>query len=169
MFFQPVGAVGSARDGDAIRIGPGVFRGGITIGKSLTIRGTRFDHNSVTANIASTEDVGPSGTIVEFDGPAHVTQSSITNNTVKVTAQDGTAGASGGLAVFDFSDNPRQVTVSSSIISGNRAVAYSPHSPASIIGAGILNNSLLELDYTTTPVTVDHTVIAANHPGNCTG
>jgi hypothetical protein len=210
---------------------PLAFDAAMLVGDSqITISGTRFDHNSVTADVATTEDVGPSGTIVEFDGPAHVTQSSITNNTVNVTAQDGTAGASGGLAVFDFSDNPRQVTVSGSIISGNRALAYSPRGSASITGVGILNNSLLELDrvtvrdnigtasgssataqgggiwngpllsgppvvltlrqsaitadsvsagphgqatgggiYTTTPVTVDHTVIVANHPDNCTG
>jgi hypothetical protein len=210
---------------------PAAFDSALLVGDSqVTIRGTTFDHNSVTLEAATTADVGPSGTVVEFDGPALLAHSSITNNTVSVTTPNGAAAASGGLAVFDFSDNPRQVTVSDTVISGNQTTANSQHGSASIVGVGILNNSLLELDrvnvrgntgtasapsataqgggiwngpllsgppvvltlrqstvtansvsagphgqaagggiYTTTPVTLDRTLIAANHPDNCTG
>jgi hypothetical protein len=125
------------------------FDSAILIGDShLVMRRSVVIGNRVTVRTATSEDVGPSGTAVEVDGPAEISDSSITDNPVTVLAAgtDAIAQATSGLAVFDFAGNPRQVTVRNTRISGNSAVARSPESSALTVGAGVFSNSLLALD-----------------------
>lgn len=191
---------------------------------------TSIRHNSEMVKVSTTADVGPSGTTVEFDGPATVSHSNVVANHVTVQSPHGVAAATAGIAVYDFSNNPRQVTLTDMTIAHNSATAISSNGSAAVTGVGIVNNSLLDLIgvhlhdntgtatgptssaqgggiwngvllsgppatlaihhssitentltvganaaaqggglYTTVPVTLDHVVIAHNHPDNCHG
>jgi hypothetical protein len=112
---------------------------------SLRMDRVSVDHNQVRAEVATVEDVGPSGTAVELDGPGTITNSRITDNTAVTHTVGAQSGATAGLAVYDFVGNPRPVMVADTVISGNRAVARSDHGTAFVYGGGVLNNSLLTL------------------------
>jgi hypothetical protein len=126
---------------------PAAFDSALVAGNStVAIDRTEFLHNSADANAATDADVGFSGGVVEFDGPGRMTRSRISDNSSTSISRTGPAGVSGGLAVYDFSSDPRQVTVSDSAITGNRAYAYSATDAATGTGGGVINNSLLDLD-----------------------
>jgi hypothetical protein len=116
---------------------------------SVTMSDTVISHNSNYVNVATTKDVGVSGTTLELDGPADVRRSRVSDNPVKVVSKSGEAGATNGIAVYDFSDNPRQVTITDTVISDNHSTAISKQGSAVVYGGGILNNSLLELNQVT--------------------
>lgn len=126
---------------------PAAFDSALLAGNStVTIDRTDVSHNSGFANVATDADAGFSGTAVEFDGPAHVTRSRISDNCATSVSQTGPVGVNGGLGVFDYSNNPRQVTVTDSAITGNRSYAYSAKGAATGTGGGVINNSRLDLD-----------------------
>jgi hypothetical protein len=126
---------------------PAAFDSALVAGNStVAIDRTEFIHNSAYANSATDADAGFSGDVVEFDGPGRMTRSRISDNSSTSISRTGPAGVSGGLAVYDFSGDPRQVTLSDSAITGNRAYAYSPTGAATGTGGGVINNSLLDLD-----------------------
>lgn len=106
-----------------------------------------IDQNAVVTNTATSDDVGPSGTAVEVDGPATIADARISDNPVHAYSATGSAGATAGLAVYDFAGDPRQVTLQRVVISGNTASAYSPNGLATAIGAGVTNNSLLDVSH----------------------
>jgi hypothetical protein len=140
---------------------PLAFDAALLVGNStLTMRHSLVAGNTVTAQVKTTADVGPSGTAVEIDGPATITNTQIVDNVARVITKHGVAAASSGLAVYDFFDNPRQVVVRHSRISGNQAIAQSPHGTAVATGAGVLNNSLLKL----VDVVVSHNLASALGP-----
>ena len=113
---------------------------------SLTMRDSVISHNTVTVTVATTADVGPSGTALELGGSARISNTRITDNHVTVTSPDGVAGATGGVAVYNFSDEPpEQVVITDSVIANNTARAFSTTGSATVQGVGVLNNSLLEL------------------------
>jgi Right handed beta helix region len=125
---------------------PVAFDAGMLVGdSSLTMSRSLVADNTVTARVNTTADVGFSGTALEVDGPATITRTQILDNVANVFAKHGVAAASSGLAVYDFFDNPRQVVVTHSLISGNLAIAQSPHGTAIATGGGLMNNSLLRL------------------------
>jgi hypothetical protein len=112
----------------------------------LRMDNTVFSGNEVRASYADSADVGVSGTVLELDGPGLITDTSITGNSVSAFSRDGLAGASNGLAVYNFSDHePALVVVRDSVIDRNRTVARSSTGTAMVHGGGIYNNSLLEL------------------------
>ena len=127
---------------------------------SITLSNTLITGNRVVSDTLTTEHVGPAGSAVELDGGGTLTNVHIVGNSVDARAAD-RAGATGGLAVYDFSGSPDPVRVVDSTISGNRAVARSPAGSAQVIGAGVLNNSLLELRRTV----VGHNEGRASAPG----
>ena len=125
---------------------PLAFDGALLVGDStLTMRRSLVAENTVYAQVRTTADVGPSGTAIEIDGPATITHTEIVDNVARTVTRHGVAAASSGLAVYDFFDNPRQVVVRHSLISGNQAIAESSRGTAVVTGAGVLNNSLLKL------------------------
>jgi hypothetical protein len=111
----------------------------------VSVSNTLITGNRVTNDTLTTEDVGPAGTAVELDGGGTLTNVHIVGNSSLVRASGGLASASGGLAVFDFNGSPDLVRVVGSTISGNTAVATSRTGSAAVTGAGVFNNSLLEL------------------------
>lgn len=122
------------------------FDSAILVGNShLSMSGTTIADNTGTTVAATTADSGFGGTALELDAAATVTHSRIVGNTATTTSPHGVAGASNAVAVFDFSNDPRQVTFSHDTISDNTATSVTTDGTAIVTGAGILNNSLLRL------------------------
>jgi hypothetical protein len=125
---------------------PVAFDSAMLVGDShLSMSGTTVADNSGTTLGATTADSGFGGTALELDAGASITDSRIVGNTATTTSPHGVAGASNAVAVFDFSNDPRQVTLSHDTISDNTATSVTTDGTAIVTGAGILNNSLLEL------------------------
>ena len=112
---------------------------------NLAMRNTIVRGNSVTYNVATTDDVGPGGSALELDGGGTISYSQIVNNPSTAFSDSGSAAVNGGLAVLNFNDDAKLVTVDHSLISGNTAVGTSKTGTASVQGGGIFNNSLLSL------------------------
>src|SRR5262249_7903240 len=92
-------------------------------------------------------DTGPAGSALELDGPGTISNTRIVDNTSTVFSPNGVAGNAGaGLAVSNFNNDPRLVTVRGGVISGNTAVARTTAGSATVQAVGVLNGSLLELD-----------------------
>jgi hypothetical protein len=98
--------------------------------------------NQLIATVESTQDVGPSGSALEFDGNATIDNSRVTGNRVTVTSPSGVAGAIGAISAFS-QDQPALIT--NSVISSNSMNASSTAGSATVIGGGLTNNGLLEL------------------------
>lgn len=112
------------------------------------MRDTLISGNRVEAQTLSTELTGPQGSAVELQGGGTLTNVHIVGNPVVARADDGLAGATGGLAVYDFEGSPDLVRVRNSSISGNTVLAASSDGTAVVTGAGVFNNALLELSRT---------------------
>jgi hypothetical protein len=113
----------------------------------VTMRDVLITGNAVTSDTLTTEDVAPAGTAIELDGGGTLKRVHILGNPVNVKTSEGLASANSGLAVYDNFEgsSPDLATVDDSLIAGNTAVARSQNGDAQIIGAGVLNNSLLTL------------------------
>lgn len=131
--------------GEALAFDSALLSGDSTV----AIDSTDIVHNVGYVNVATDQDVGFSGNAIEFDGPALLTRSRVSYNLQTSISHDGPAGAGNGLAVYDFYNNPRQVTVSDTEIIGNRSHAYSSTGAVTATGGGVINNSLLELNRVT--------------------
>src|SRR5262249_4805259 len=90
-----------------------------------------------------TEDAGPSGSALEFDGAATIRDSRVVGNTVLVTSPDGVAGALG--AISAFTQAPEESSMRDTLVAGNAATAISETGAATVQGAGITNNGVLGL------------------------
>jgi hypothetical protein len=123
------------------------FDSAMLVGDSqLTMRDSNISGNKVSATMATTADSGPAGTTLELDGGGHISNTRITGNSTTVESAKGVSGNGGaGLAVLNFSNDARLVTVSGGVIGGNHATARSLSGSATVQGAGVLNNSLLDL------------------------
>jgi hypothetical protein len=123
------------------------FDSAMLVGDSqLTMRDSNISGNKVSATMATTADSGPAGTTLELDGGGHISNTRITGNSTTVESAKGVSGNGGaGLAVLNFSNDARLVTVSGGVIGGNHATVRSLSGSATVQGAGVLNNSLLDL------------------------
>jgi hypothetical protein len=113
----------------------------------VTMRDVLIAGNTVTSDTLTTEHVGPAGSAVELGGGGALKRVHILGNTVTVKTSEGLASATNGLATYDnFEESsPDLATVEDSVIAGNTVVARSQRGDAQIVGAGVLNNSLLTL------------------------
>jgi hypothetical protein len=156
-------AVDAAEGGDAIRIGQGTFAGGVTIDKSVSIVG-------VSAGATRIEGGGPVVTIGDGTASLSVSISRVTIsggfNDSKPGSQFGPGffAAGGGVLIPEAADHTigATVTISDSVVSGNRVTAGSPQplcgNPCSFAsGGGIANWGTL---------TVTNTRIADNVAGS---
>jgi len=118
------------------------FDAGMIVGASaLVLRSSTVSDNRVVANVGSSADSGPSGSALEFDGTATISNTRITGNTATVTSQAGTAASAGAVAAFA----PEAALISNSVISSNVQSASSTTGPATVQGNGIVNNGALKL------------------------
>lgn len=123
---------------------PAAFDAGLFVGESpLTMRHSSVSGNVLTAAVGSSEDAGPSGGALEFDGDAAISHVRVTGNRAIVRSPHGLAGATG--AVVALSHGTQPAVISDSVISGNRARAVSDSGTATIQGAGLTNDGALQL------------------------
>jgi hypothetical protein len=108
----------------------------------LVLSNVTMADNHVIATVASTADVGPSGSAIDIVGASTVTDVRITGNTTTVTSGSGTAGANG--AVYAGS-TAQPAVITNSVIRGNSVKASSTGGPAVVLGGGLVNDGLLTL------------------------
>jgi hypothetical protein len=89
--------------------------------------------------------VGPGGDAIEVDGGGTISNSAITGNVSAIVSPDGTATVVGALGIYNFTNDPKLLTVQNTTITGNMLSASTRTGTATVQGAGIFNNSLLEL------------------------
>lgn len=111
----------------------------------LTMRHTEMRGNRVTV-VAANSDPGPSGTVLELNSSADISDSSIVDNDAVVTGVSGSATVSNGLAVLAF-NGPQQANLTRVRIAENTATAKAPKGDAPAIGGGVLNVGALTLDH----------------------
>ena len=139
---------------------PLAFDSGVLVGDSpatisnVLIAGNRTDGLSLT-----TADTGPGGSALELDGGGTITGTRITGNVSLQRAANGDAGVNGALAILNFNDDARLVTMSDSVVAGNRAHASTTTGDATVQGGGIFNDSLLAL----------HRVVVRDNSGRADG
>jgi len=127
---------------------PVAFDSGLLVHLSrLTMRNSEVSHNRLVVDAATTEDVAPAGSALEVNSASTIIGSEIVGNSVRVNSDNGVAVATSGLAVYDFTEtgNPGLVVVRDTTISRNTAVATSKTVSASVVGAGMFNNTLLKV------------------------
>jgi hypothetical protein len=112
---------------------------------NLVLRHSTISDNLVVALVASTADVGPSGSAMDAAGLATITDTRITDNTAEVTSRSGDAGGTGG-GVYSLGTGERPVVISDSVISNNTTTASSTGGAAFVLGGGILNDGRLVLN-----------------------
>lgn len=126
---------------------PFAFDSAMLVGDStLTMRHTEIRGNRAVA-LVDNSDLGPNGTTLEVDANATITDTAMVGNTAIGTATHGSSTMNNGLAVFHFFEEPQAVTLDRVRIDGNTAKAVAPHGPALVVGAGVINNSVLALTH----------------------
>ena len=111
----------------------------------LTIGNTVISGNTSLSKSGTTADVGPGGDAIEVDGGGTISNSATTGNVSAIVSPGGAAAVVGALGVYNFTNDPNLLTVRNSTISGNALSASTTTGQATAQGAGIFNNSLLEL------------------------
>jgi len=113
----------------------------------LTMRNSTISGNTLFSTVATTVDAGAGGNALELDGGGTISNTRITGNSTTIVSAGGVAGNAGaGLVMLNFNNDARLVTVRGGVISGNTAIAKTSTGSATSQGAGIFNDSLLELD-----------------------
>ena len=117
---------------------------GVNVGDSpLTMAHSSVSHNRVETIAATSVDAGPGGSALELDGGGTISDSAVRDNVAIARSPAGAAQENGGLAVLNFTDDPRLVTLRRDVISGNVTQAWSRTATATVQGGAIFNNSLL--------------------------
>jgi hypothetical protein len=120
-------------------------------GAALSLFNSTVDGNTLTVNVLTTADSGPSGpTALEADSDTTIRNTRIVRNAATVTAPTGDAATLGAVAFFLDGST---ATVANSTIIRNSSTTNAPQGAASIQGAGISNNG---------PLTLRNDLVAAN-------
>jgi hypothetical protein len=110
----------------------------------LTLENSKVIGNTLTVNVFSSADSGPSGPgALEADGDFAIRNTQIARNVTTITSPGGDAGTLG--AVGFFFGGTVTPTISNSTISDNSSTANAPNGAAMVQGAGIANNGPLVL------------------------
>jgi hypothetical protein len=126
---------------------PNAIDSAMIVGDSpLTMRDVSVSFNRASTTNATSEDFGPNGDPLELDGPGDVTRMSMVGNVSKSSSPDGVAGVIGGVSIFNFSGDPALVTIRDSVLSANSAEADTRTGSVQVLGGGVFNNSLLDLE-----------------------
>jgi hypothetical protein len=111
----------------------------------LDIVGTVISGNTSISKSWTTTDVGPGGNAIEVDGGGTISNSAITGNVSTIVSPNGAAAVVGALGVYNFTNDPKLLTVRNTTITGNTLSASTRTGTATVQGVGIFNNSLLKL------------------------
>lgn len=109
----------------------------------LVLRDSSITGNKVIVTVASSADVGPSGSAVDLYGAVTVSNTRISRNSTLVTSAGGTAWASA--AVYSGDPQPQPALILDSVIRDNTVTAAGGTGAATIFGAGLVNEGLLTL------------------------
>jgi hypothetical protein len=140
----------------------GAIDAGMIVGDSdSTMHDVRMTGNRTTTLAATTADIGSDGTTLELDGGASITGLNLSNNSSVSNTPHGDAAVNGALAILNFSNDTRLVSISNSTIDDNTALATTRAGTATSEGAGVFNNGILTLRH----VQVDGNIarVAAPH------
>jgi hypothetical protein len=108
-------------------------------GDGLLLKNTTVTGNSLTARVATTEDVSPIGGFVEADGHAVMRGVTIAGNHQALHTTDGTAGLSGALFLCGCDNGDGGVTHLRDVtIADNVSAATSEVGPAWVWGGGLI-------------------------------
>jgi hypothetical protein len=116
--------------------------------------------DSVIAGNRSTAlggDFALAASALEIDGPATISNTAVSGNSISATSLTGDA--LGGGAIFTFNGESQPIVLRNSVVSGNTLKASAPGGDASAGGAGINNGGSLEL----------HNVLVAGNSAAATG
>jgi hypothetical protein len=137
------GNTATARDPDGE---PLAFDSALLVGdSSLTMRRTVISGNRTAQDSGTTTDSGPGGSALELDGGGTIADSRIAHNLSTGTSDHGVAGVNGAVAILNFNNDAKLVTMHDTVIADNTTIASSRSGSATVEGAGIFNGSLLEL------------------------
>lgn len=109
----------------------------------LSITDSVIAANRVTAIVASSADVGTSGSALDIIGPAIISGTRITGNVSRVVSESGLIGASG--TVFGANKSNQPATIRDSLIAGNSTIAETTSGFGIAIGSGVDNEGQLTL------------------------
>ena len=120
-------------------------------GVNLTVQSTTVIGNTLTVNVLSSADAGPSGpTALEGDSTTSISSTLIANNKAVVTAPNGDAATLGAIAFFLDGDS---ASITNSWVTGNTSTTNAPRGAATVQGAGISDNG---------PLTLTNTLVLGN-------
>lgn len=142
-----------APQGYAAALGEG-FSNLCLCGQTLVLKDTIIAGNRT---IVSGGDGSLAGNVLEIDGPAQISNTVISGNSVSVTSSSGSALAGGAFFAFDSESQP--IVMRNSVVRDNTARASSAGGSANVSGAGINNAGALEL----------HNVVLSNNTGTASG
>ena len=152
------GNVVSARDtaGSAVAYvsALGVGLSDCVCGQTLVLKDSVISGNRSTALGG---DFALAASAVEVDGPATISNTVVSGNSISSTSLTGAA--LGGGALFTFNGEAQPIVIRNSVVSGNTLKASAPGGDASAGGAGINNGGSLEL----------HNVLVAGNSAAATG
>lgn len=151
-------ALAASHDGDRIRIGPGTFAGGFVVDASVTLKGAGSGRTTISGG-APVVTFGVQGA----DGEPTATLSGVTitgGDNGSASSPDPVFAVGGGVYVAGSDSGGATVTISDSVVTGNRAAPtetapLGPPCPAGPCpfaqgeGGGIANGGNLTLDHVT--------------------
>ena len=140
---------GSIVSGNSLRVNdpngePVAFDAALHPGSGpLLLRDSTIENNRAVARVGSSADVGPSGSAIDINGPATVSNTLIADNSTDVSSDTGLASAVG--AVYAGNTSSHAALITGSVIRDNTARASSDGGAATVKGAGVLNEGVLQL------------------------
>jgi hypothetical protein len=118
----------------------GVGLSDCSCGQTLVLKDSVIAGNRTTA-IGG--DFALAASALEIDGPATISNTAVSGNSISATSLTGDA--LGGGAIFTFNGEPQPIAIRNSVVSGNSVKASAPDGDASAGGAGVNNGGSLEL------------------------
>jgi hypothetical protein len=110
---------------------------------TFAMRHSSVDRNTARVVAATADYVLISGTAMELDGVATISDTTVNRNRADARGVAGSAWISNGLAVFSFDGSEGVTSLQRVVVSGNTATATTATADAHVLGVGVLNNSLL--------------------------
>jgi hypothetical protein len=142
----------------------GAVFGGIEVSAAATIRGSSISGNVLTASSANGATNVAGGGIGNLSGHVTLERTLVIGNRATADGATGLAGG-GGIVNIDFGDGLPELSLSHSVVTGNRLTATPGITPQ---GGGIFT---VDLFFTgePIPITRTRTIVAGNKPDQCFG
>lgn len=118
----------------------------VALGRRVQLSNLTIRNNAVKAKVATTD--GPIGSAVYLytAGRTTVTDSSVTDNSVRINSPHRTVWATGGITFVSPGSDLLQATLTNVTIARNSVLATTATGTATVSGAGIQNSSVIALN-----------------------